>query len=289
MLVGAVVIAAAAGCTPTPTVTQHDFGASPDGGVSAAAQRNACPDGYALCEQRCCPDGTQCVAGECRYPYSTAHLFVWLCPSFGQGCSSNFFELDQMCSPLTKDAVAGTCYDTGLQVAASQTYALTTCMECGNNCGSPASFNTPPGFLGADWHSGFAYWCGEHCTAPPTCGGPSAGSGSGGASGTGTSGASGGSSSSSMNGSATAHSTHSDGGTSTADAGADAEASGGPGLCATSAAGKCVKCSGPDDPVCGPETCCSSGGLAFCTDLTVAACIGCMSDHDCDPGVPCCH
>jgi hypothetical protein len=40
--------------------------------------------------------------------------------------------------------------------------------------------------------------------------------------------------------------------------------------------------------VCGAETCCQLDSLAFCTDLAAAACIGCMSDTDCDPGVHCC-
>ena len=57
-----------------------------------------------------------CVAGSCQYPYSSAHLYVYLCPSFNQGCSANFFALDQMCSPITAPQ-PGTCYDTGFEIA----------------------------------------------------------------------------------------------------------------------------------------------------------------------------
>ena len=313
---GAAAIALGAGCTPSTPSTPSPSHTSSDGGHSqstspgnASASRcpapstecgqGCCPggtecvsgkcfapclNGSTRCEDRCCPEGTQCVSGECHYPYSTARLYVWLCPSFNQGCSANFFQLDQMCSPIGADGVAGTCYDTGLEVSASKTYAMTTCQACGSNCGTPASFNTPPGFLGADWYSGFAYWCNEKCSAPPSCGGSSGGNGSGSSSGTGTSGGTSGGGTSHSGGSA-------DGGFSTAaDGGTDAATSGGgPGVCATSASGKCVTCSGPGDPACGAETCCGFDNLSFCTDITVAACIMCMTDNDCDPGVPCCH
>jgi hypothetical protein len=206
-----------------------------------------------------------------------------LCPGFHEGCTQNFFQLDKMCSPVGPDGVGGTCYDTGLEVSANQHYGLTTCESCGNNCAGPSSLNTPAGFVSADWYSGFAYWCNQDCEAPPSCGGKSS-SNSGGNGGTST-GPSGG------NGGTTHVGGSADGGVSAAlDGGTDAAmSSGGPGVCATSAAGKCVKCSGPGDSACGIETCCGFDNLSFCTDIGVAACIMCMTDSDCDPGVPCCH
>jgi hypothetical protein len=258
-----------------------------DGGSSSTSSqaKDACPAGYDLCEYRCCPQGTQCVGGECRYPYSSAHLWVYLCPDFSSAnCDSGFFQLDQMCSPVGPDAIGGTCYDTGLEVSAGRSYGLATCQECGSNCGRPASVNTPPGFLGRDWHSGFGWFCHQECEVPPSCGGRNDSESPGGSGGSGASGTSGGTQPGQIGGS-------SDGGVAIvpADAGSDAASSGAPGLCAASAAGECVKCTGLDDPTCGLETCCQLDDLAFCTDLTATACIGCRSDRDCDPGVRCCH
>src|SRR5882672_390599 len=104
----------AIGCTPAtpafPAITKSD--------AAVAAGGSRCPAGYSLCEQRCCASGTTCVAGSCQYPYSTAHLYVYLCPSFNQGCNASFFTLDQTCSPI-KSAQPGTCYDTGFEVASN--------------------------------------------------------------------------------------------------------------------------------------------------------------------------
>jgi hypothetical protein len=204
---------------------------------------------------------------------------VYLCPDFSSSdCNTGFFQINDMCSPLAANAIGGTCYDTGLEVAAGQSYGLATCQECGSNCGRPASVNTPPGFLDRNWYSGFGFFCHQTCNPPPSCGGRSNGGNSGGHGSSGTSG-----------GSETGGSTSDAGITPVpSDAGSDASSAGAPGLCAVSAAGECVKCTGFDDPVCGAETCCQLDSLAFCTDLAAAACIGCMSDTDCDPGVHCC-
>jgi hypothetical protein len=171
----------ATACAPTLSFPskKSDAGSGSAGNTAVNAQ---CPAGFTLCERTCCPNGTSCVAGACQYPYNSAHLYVYLCPSFNTGnCKANFFALDQTCSPVTATQ-SGTCYDTGFEVAADHTYGLAGCTTCGSGCGSTGSFRTPRGFLEPKYYSGSTWSCGnDKCTAPADCGGTrgDAGTGSG--------------------------------------------------------------------------------------------------------------
>jgi hypothetical protein len=161
-----VIVLCAAACTTTPGLS-----ATPGFKPDAAAAGSSCPSGYYLCQRMCCPTGTTCGASGCEYPYSTAHLYVYLCPSFNTGnCKATFFALDQTCSPI-ESAQPGTCYDTKLEVAAGKTYGLASCTACGTNCGSPASVRTPPGFIEPKYYPGSTWFCGTPCEAPRDCGG----------------------------------------------------------------------------------------------------------------------
>ncbi len=169
-LVGLTVFLAA--CTSTEPYQPFDFDAG-----SLGVADPTCPTGYHVCESTCCAEGTTCVAGECKYPYSTASLQVYLCPSFNTGnCRADFFALDQMCAPIQVTG-SGTCYDTKLEVAANKSYGLATCLECGSGCSSPSTLRTPPGFVEGQYYSGISFSCGgDTCVPPPDCGGPRAGS-----------------------------------------------------------------------------------------------------------------
>lgn len=166
LIVGLVALSTA--CTPSETYQPFDFDA---GGLGVP--HPDCPSGYQACEWTCCADGTTCVAGECKYPYSTASLHVYLCPSFNTGnCKANFFALDQMCTPIQATG-SGVCYDTKLEVAANKSYGLASCLECGSGCSSPSTLWTPPGFVERQYYSGHAFSCGgDKCVPPPDCGGP---------------------------------------------------------------------------------------------------------------------
>jgi hypothetical protein len=156
----------AIGCQPKlPSFDLPDAG-----GGSAGTGSTGCPPSYTRCDSLCCPAGLQCTNGACTYPYSTARLHVYLCPSFNMGCSANFFALNQTCSPI-RSPQPGSCYDTGFDVAAKTSYALASCTACGSGCGSPASLRTPAGFLAPDYYSGSTWFCGTPCEAPANCGG----------------------------------------------------------------------------------------------------------------------
>jgi hypothetical protein len=138
-------------------------------GVDAGSR---CVAGYTVCGEQCCAGGMRCEAGRCEYPYSSAHLYVYLCPSFNTGtCRADFLSLEQTCTPV-QGPQQGVCYDTGFELAADRSYALASCLECGKGCSSPGSFKTPPGFVSPHYYSGITLSCTEPCEAPPDCGGP---------------------------------------------------------------------------------------------------------------------
>jgi hypothetical protein len=158
-----------------------------------------CPQGFAECGALCCAPGTSCSAGACVYPYSTADLYIYMCPSTASCTLPNYFSLDSTCAPANSPA-PGTCVNTGLQVGASQSYGFSNCEACGSNCSNPVSFDTPAGFASPRFASGITLSCqGATCVAPPDCGGPAtggavSGSADSGGSSSGTSGAAGSSS-----------------------------------------------------------------------------------------------
>jgi len=129
-----------------------------------------CPATFTKCESVCCSPGMTCSGGTCKYPYSTAHLLVYLCPSFNTGtCNAAFFELDGACRPVSVSG--GYCYDTGFEISAGETYSLASCTTC-DTCGPTISFQAPAGFLDSSYHLGQSFWCGnDKCTAPSSCAG----------------------------------------------------------------------------------------------------------------------
>jgi hypothetical protein len=173
------------------------------GGSGASGTTSRCPANYTDCGSLCCAPGKTCAApGRCEFPYDTAELYVYLCPSFNSGnCRATYLGIDQSCTPL-RNPQPGTCYNTGFKVAGGQSYGVASCTGCAMGCGNPVSLNTPEGFTKPDYYSGMSFYCGTPCTVPPECapagGGPGAGSGgtsntgAGGASTTGTGGAGGG-------------------------------------------------------------------------------------------------
>lgn len=145
---------------------------------------SGCPQGFTECGALCCAPGTTCSGGACVYPYETADLYIYMCPSTANCALPKYFSLDNTCAPANAPA-PGTCVDTGLQVAGSQSYGFSDCQACGSNCSSPVSLDTPRGFLSRKYAPGISLSCmGATCTPPPDCGGPTTGSaGSGGSSG----------------------------------------------------------------------------------------------------------
>jgi hypothetical protein len=141
------------------------------GAGGSAAGTNGCATGYTECGSLCCAPGKVCtVPGRCDYPYSTAALYVYLCPSFNTGsCQASFLSIDQSCTPL-HDPAPGTCYNTGFEVAANQSYGISSCTACAMGCGNPSSLTTPPGFTKPNYYSGMAFYCGTPCAAPAECG-----------------------------------------------------------------------------------------------------------------------
>jgi len=141
---------------------------------------------YTDCDTLCCAPGKICSSpGHCDYPYDTADLYVYLCPSFNSGtCKASYFSIDQSCTPL-HDPQPGTCYNTGFKVAGGQTYGISSCTGCGMGCGNPSSLQTPPGFTKPNYYSGMYFYCGTPCTPPPDCsqaanaGGPTTTTGTG--------------------------------------------------------------------------------------------------------------
>jgi hypothetical protein len=171
--VAALVSVYVSGCS----LFERDSFTLPDAGSKPAGSGDGCPTDFTSCGSVCCAPGKRCIDNTCQYPYSKAHLYVYLCPSFNMGCSANFFALDQTCSPI-RSAQPGTCYDTGFEVAAASSYALASCQACDSGCGSPSSLKTPAGFSTPNYYSGFTWYCGTKCEAPPECGGHSTASSS---------------------------------------------------------------------------------------------------------------
>ena len=153
------------------------------GGCTTVTPSSDCLQGYTECGALCCPSGTVCSGGTCTYPYSVADLYIYMCPSTANCALPKFFSVDNACSPAGA-VTPGSCVNTGLQVAASQSYAFSNCQACGSNCSNPVSFETPSGFFSSQFASGITLSCGGvTCTAPPDCGGPPTGTtGSSGAS-----------------------------------------------------------------------------------------------------------
>ena len=180
-------------------------GSPATGGASGSSGASRCPPNYTDCSSICCAPGKVCAApGRCEFPYDTADLYVYLCPSFNTGnCRAEYLSIDQTCTPL-RNPVPGTCYNTGFKVAGGQSYGVASCTGCATGCGNPVSLNTPEGFTKPSYYSGMSFFCGTPCTVPPDCGqgansgGPATGTGggtsttgAGGGSGTGTGGAGG--------------------------------------------------------------------------------------------------
>ena len=145
------------------------------GACCTGAQRcseGACVDcaGGAACGAVCCKSGEVCRAGACAPPYTTASLYVYLCPDFLTGCSTSAFTVGGgQCSPASSPQ-AGSCYLTGLQVMPSHTYPLASCQSCPSNCSTPTSFTTPAGgFAATTYFPGISYYCKTPCTAPEHC------------------------------------------------------------------------------------------------------------------------
>jgi hypothetical protein len=152
------------GCSLAPTTTAPQ-------NVSAG-----CPTGYAECGALCCYPGSTCRDGSCVYPYSTASLYAYMCPSDWSGCTMpKYFSLGSECAQASA-LTPGTCVNTGLQVSASQSYAFANCQACGNSCSNPVSVDTPSGFVSDTYAPGLTFYCGSACTPPPDCGGVSAAS-----------------------------------------------------------------------------------------------------------------
>jgi hypothetical protein len=167
----------------------NEAGCTSSVGGSLSSSTSSCPQLYAQCGLVCCPPGTTCGGGACVYPYSTAELYVYMCPSVSNCNAPKYFSVDNMCAPANSPA-AGTCVGTGLQVAASRSYGFSNCQACGSSCANPVSFDTPRGFVSPRFAPGISLSCmGATCTPPPDCGGPSPSGGSfGGASGGGNNG-----------------------------------------------------------------------------------------------------
>jgi hypothetical protein len=177
------------------------------GGGTSTGPGSGCRANYTECGSLCCAPGKICSSpGQCDFPYNTADLYVYLCPSFNTGnCTAAYLSIDQTCTPL-HNPMPGTCYNTGFKVAGGQSYGLSTCTGCAMGCGNPISLTTPEGFTKPNYYSGVSFHCNTPCTPPPECGqaanaggpgttatgaGGASGTGAGGAVGTGTAGSSG--------------------------------------------------------------------------------------------------
>jgi hypothetical protein len=197
-----------AACSSRNDTTGTDLTSGTSGaGGSGTGTGGGCPANYTPCSGLCCAPGKVCTSpGRCDYPYETADLYVYLCPSFNTGnCKASYFSIDQTCTPL-RNPTPGTCYNTGFKVAGGQSYGISSCTGCAMGCGNPASLTTPAGFTKPNYYSGMSFYCGTPCTPPPECsqaanaGGPSttstgstsaAGTGGGSGSGAGAGGAGG--------------------------------------------------------------------------------------------------
>src|SRR5579859_4410565 len=122
--------------------SSHNDTSSLTSGGSAGSRSTttggSCPMNYTECGSLCCAPGKICSSpGRCDYPYNTADLYVYLCPSFNTGnCKASYFSIDQTCTPI-QGAQSGTCYNTGFKVAGGQTYGISSCTGCGMGCGNP--------------------------------------------------------------------------------------------------------------------------------------------------------
>jgi len=150
------------------------------GTATGTGTGGGCPAMYTACGSLCCAPGKICSApGRCDFPYDTADLYVYLCPSFNTGnCNATYFSIDQSCTPL-HDPMPGTCYNTGFKVAGGQSYGISACTGCATGCGNPSSLTTPAGFTKPSYYSGMAFYCGTPCMAPPDCSYPANAGGAG--------------------------------------------------------------------------------------------------------------
>jgi hypothetical protein len=160
--------------TDTATSTGGGSGGALSTGTGAGSSTttgSGCATNYSPCGSLCCAPGKLCSSpGHCDFPYNTAELYVYLCPSFNTGnCKAAYLGIDQSCTPL-HDPQPGTCYDTGFKVAGGQSYGISACTGCSMGCGNPSSVTTPAGFTKPNYFSGMAFYCGTPCTAPPDCG-----------------------------------------------------------------------------------------------------------------------
>ena len=124
-----------------------------DGGLTSMNDLE-CPAGTTRCGATCCP---------------TAHLYVYLCPDFNQGCTASAFRAGETCAPITSTQ-GGRCYDTGLTVAAGRSYAVASCQGCPSDCSGTTSFSTPDeGFDGDGYYPGIFFYCKTPCEPPARC------------------------------------------------------------------------------------------------------------------------
>ncbi len=145
-------------------------GTSSSTGTGSTGTGSTCPMNYTECGNLCCAPGKVCSSpGRCDYPYDSAELWVYLCPTFNTGnCKATYLSIDQTCVPL-QNPVPGTCYNTGYKVAAHQTYGIASCTGCATGCGNPGSLQTPAGFTKPNYYSGISFYCGTPCEVPPDC------------------------------------------------------------------------------------------------------------------------
>src|SRR5262249_32455394 len=159
-----------AACSSANDTTSGSSSGSGSGSGSGTTTGGGCPANYTSCGSLCCAPGRICTSpGRCDYPYDSADLCVYLCPSFNTGTSrATYFRLDRPCRPLQKP-LPGTCYSTGFRVAGGQSYGISSCPGCAMGCGNPSSLTTPAGFTKPNYYSGMSFYCGTPCTPPPDC------------------------------------------------------------------------------------------------------------------------
>jgi len=154
----------------TNSISSGTTGSGTGTGSGSTGTGSSCPPNYTECGNLCCAPGRTCASpGRCEYPYDTADLWVYLCPSFNTGtCKAAYLSIDQSCTPL-HDPMPGTCYNTGFRVAGGETYGIAACTGCAMGCGNPGSLRTPEGFTKPNYYSGISFFCGTPCEVPPEC------------------------------------------------------------------------------------------------------------------------
>jgi hypothetical protein len=129
----------------------------------------SCPEDYTECGSVCCAPGKICASpGNCEFPYQTARLWVYLCPSFNDGCDAQYFMLDDQCVQIGS-FTRGACYDTGFEVNPGRTYGMAVCQGCPGDCSNPVGFTTPSGFVQPDFDSNTYWYCQTECEKTHAC------------------------------------------------------------------------------------------------------------------------